>query len=406
MDIDLRNYQKKRPSIQEDITNSSFISFDFEFTGLTTIPQGRENEFQDEEEHYQRIRQICCNFGLLQLGLTCFIYKEGRYHPHCYNIYVRNPPKGKDMTNLMVVDVDSMDFLCNNNMDFSRVFKYGITSRRLGEKDKLVEEIKRRFTEKKEHEIQILGHEDEKILHSIEQRLVDEVEKEKKEVVIDFHKKILLNFLKKKYNFVFCERKNKEDFKELEFPVKAGKGFFLIPSYEVSEEGVVDQAWLEEQVHEEMGLSSLVETIINRRVPIVGHYLRLDIGFLYHYFIHQLPESVAEFEAGVTKHFPLMFDTKVISKVVQKDLKALRMGLESLGSACSQPHLLGNYNNVIEGRDTKYDYVSCCHEAGYDSYLTGVAFVGMLNYIYHKDTPQKDSLSGQQKQKPNKNTNL
>lgn len=73
MDIDLRNFQKEKQTILARIKKSSFISFDFEFTGLTTdFPSCREHEFQDEEEHYQRLKQICINFAVLQFGITCF----------------------------------------------------------------------------------------------------------------------------------------------------------------------------------------------------------------------------------------------------------------------------------------------------------------------------------------------
>ena len=67
----------------------------------------------------------------MQFGITCFEYKDGHYQSHCYNIYVRSPPKGKNKRNMFICDGDSLEFLALNEMDFKRVFQYGVSSRRL-----------------------------------------------------------------------------------------------------------------------------------------------------------------------------------------------------------------------------------------------------------------------------------
>lgn len=129
-----------------------------------------------------------------------------------------------------------------------------------------------------------------------------------------------------------------------------------------------------------MGVSELVEQIIESKIPLVGHFNHLDIGFLYHNYIAKLPETLEQFEVSVRKNIPYLFDSKVISRTVQKQIKGLKVDLQSLSDACLNANLLGNYNNVIA---PKGDYIDakCAHEAGYDSYITGLAFVGMCNFI-------------------------
>lgn len=100
----------------------------------TDAPSCTETEFQDESEHYERVKQISANFSILQFGITCFEYKDGVYQTHCYNIYTRSNPKGKNRRNLFICDADSLDFLAGNEMDWNKVFRNGVYSRRLSER--------------------------------------------------------------------------------------------------------------------------------------------------------------------------------------------------------------------------------------------------------------------------------
>lgn len=158
MEIDNKNFQKEKQSILSNIRKSSFIAFDFEFTGLTTdYPGCRETEFQDEVEHYERVKQISANFCILQFGITCFEYKDGVYLTSCYNIYTRSPPKGRNKRNLFICDTDSLEFLSINEMDFKKVFQYGVSSRRLSEREQAIEEITERLSERRVFDFEFLG---------------------------------------------------------------------------------------------------------------------------------------------------------------------------------------------------------------------------------------------------------
>jgi poly(A)-specific ribonuclease len=136
-----------------------------------------------------------------------------------------------------------------------------------------------------------------------------------------------------------------------------------------------------------MGCTLVIEHMIKLKKPIIGHYANLDLGFLYQTFIDELPETFAEFCKALKNLFPFIFDTKVVSKSVQKAMKNLRVDLSSLYDACHDSKLLGPYANIdldaYEGDEVK-------HQAGYDAYITGCAFIAMMNFLeVNHDKPEQ-----------------
>lgn len=74
-------------------------------------------------------------------------------------------------------------------------------------------------------------------------------------------------------------------------------------------------------------------------------------------------------------------DTKVLSRRIQNRLKGLKVDLASLFRACFNPKLLEQYSNLNLEECKEYLSKEQHHEAGYDSFITGCAFIGMANYI-------------------------
>lgn len=79
------------------------------------------------------------------------------------------------------------------------------------------------MTERRVNDFEFLSPKDEVVFREVEENLL-RVFKEGKEAVVDFHSKIILAYVQKKYNFVFGDRSKKPDLKEFEFPIKAPKG--------------------------------------------------------------------------------------------------------------------------------------------------------------------------------------
>ena len=129
-------------------------------------------------------------------------------------------------------------------------------------------------------------------------------------------------------------------------------------------------------------LEVILEKIIKCAKPIVGHFPNLDIGLIYQSFIDDLPDTYEEFSCKINKLFPLFFDTKVISRKLQTKLKSIKVDLKSLYKAIFNPKLLEPHCDFNFKHVQKYIKTDSSHDAGFDSFMTGCAFIAMLNYLY------------------------
>lgn len=74
--------------------------------------------------------------------------------------------------------------------------------------------------------------------------------------------------------------------------------------------------------------------------PIIGHFPNLDLALIYHAFLGNIPATYEEYCERLLQKFPLIFDTKIISRRLQSSLKNLKVDLKSLFQGCFNPKLL------------------------------------------------------------------
>jgi len=134
-------------------------------------------------------------------------------------------------------------------------------------------------------------------------------------------------------------------------------------------------------VNYELGFSLVMQEIIKARKPFVGHNLFLDLLFLYNQFIDDLPEHLEIFIAQIQKLFPYVYDTKCMATSLSLFNKT---DLNSMSTQIFQTKKFKNYLefdfDLLAGFN-KYMSKTMLHEAGYDSYLTGVCFGSMVKYL-------------------------
>lgn len=63
-------------------------------------------------------------------------------------------------------------------------------------------------------------------------------------------------------------------------------------------------------------------------------------------------------------------------------MKSIKVDLKSLYKACFNKKLLQPYANINYKHVEAYMQADSSHEAGFDSFMTGCAFISMLNYLY------------------------
>ena len=128
-----------------------------------------------------------------------------------------------------------------------------------------------------------------------------------------------------------------------------------------------------------MGFSRVIAELIKAKRPLVGHNMFLDMLFVYNQFIADLPPTLGEFTESWLSKFPLTFDTKVLATGLSLFPKT------NLQFMAGQFFQAKKFDSLCKfcfsaGFDLYLGHEQL-HEAGYDSYLTGVCFCYMLKYI-------------------------
>lgn len=104
----------------------------------------------------------------------------------------------------------------------------------------------------------------------------------------------------------------------------------------------------------------------------------MDIMFIYQNFIADLPDDLEEFIHNFTYYFPHIYDTKVMAECL--GLFA-RTDLEFMSKKCFSDNRWKNYIQFdmdVHCGFKKYVDNQVLHEAGYDSYITGVCFGNLV----------------------------
>lgn len=131
----------------------------------------------------------------------------------------------------------------------------------------------------------------------------------------------------------------------------------------------------------ELGFSRVIELIINAKKPLVGHNLFLDIMFLYQQFIADLPDSLEEFVHNFSFYFPSVYDTKAMAEVLGFFNVTT---LNAMSNKCISDKKFANYLQFdydAQAGFTKYLSGAALHEAGYDSYITGIVFASLVKQL-------------------------
>lgn len=135
---------------------------------------------------------------------------------------------------------------------------------------------------------------------------------------------------------------------------------------------------------EEIGFSQVIQEMAKQNKPIIGHNAIYDLCFIYHQFYKELPETYAEFAYDLNKKlFGKVYDTKVLS------LYSGRLGksdLQSLYGKCTSNKQYSN-NLFFEPCKDHPEFATYlnkggqAHDAGFDSFMTGIVFATFSKFI-------------------------
>ena len=216
-----------------------------------------------------------------------------------------------------------------------------------------------------------------------------------KSIQINFQKKRIFDHFRSKYDMQFDKgKKNMERYeyfckmypRDNDFFNQKGdedvKAFVDIckKTEEISfEDKMIDE---KEEKPKVRTLEVVMEKIIKCGKTVVGHFPNLDIGLMYDAFIGELPDKYEDFAMKLTKMFPYFFDTKILSRRLQNVIKSIKVDLGSLYRSIVKPKQLQPFANINFKYVEEYLKNQNSHDAGFDSYMTGCAFIAMLNCLF------------------------
>ena len=399
MEVTKENYYQIEPKILEDINNSEFIAFDLEFSGL--IPS-KFKIYDSAEEDFKKSKIQVENYRIIQIGLTPFIKKKdsnNSYIAKPYNIYVF--PSEKQSNNKCDFYVESILFNKEHNCDFNKWIKDGVSYLNNEQIDKLKDRFGKGSLNKyepkddKQFKNIVLYKDSDKILYK---NFLDKFNEfyNNPEVTIFKHEKffrhILLYFLnnisKEVRNTIFIE--SKDDYIYI----------YKLNSVEEKNKKIDEENnELLEMIKKEKGVKTIIEQIVKSEKPIVGHNCFIDLLFIMNYFFEPIPGNFYFFKCYLLTYFPGgIYDTKLL------------YNMSKLNFSCSENegqkghiNLEGLFKGLIKENDLlssdkkilieipkdegfinyleDFEKTSKFHQADYDSFTTGSAFIFMKNLL-------------------------
>jgi DNA polymerase III epsilon subunit-like protein len=371
MEILISNFDEKLKLLLESVESSEFISIDTEFTGLFHSEEDSFDESDSLEDRYQKLRKSCESFFMCQFGMSTFIKDSESNSLKIRTFTFFTLPQARDRS--LCISPSSMKFLVDNNFDMNKLFKLGIPCSRLSESTSK--------PTRSQSSIHKLGHlSQDQVMHHVSSLL-----------------EFAGNKLQHTKDFEFSTQYQKSlligssgavrHFKNLTFSVVDSneKSFVRVCKTEGKEivfspPGLMTSGVDHEQVFHDLGVSIVFACILKARKPLVVHNGLFDLGFLYSHFIDTLPETLAEFKNDVSVLFPKIFDTKTIAKCLEgKKLK--RLNLEGLYMARSKEFGVDEAVRYYLDQDFRDFFEEKPHDAGYDSFITGIVFLYLKEYL-------------------------
>lgn len=428
MEVDRVSFYPLLLDILTDISESHFVTFDLELSGIPSkvAKNGKGAGRQTLQERYAEVKQAAERYQILQIGLTCVQqdveHKKYILKPYNFELSPLIEERGLDIERIFSFQSGAVDFLLKVGFDLSVPFKHGIPYLSRAESKEAREKHAKRQDKSAIADIQIKPTETESL--AFLERVRDEINtwiKSRKHDALDYlnigamgadviseNGETPLPQAISRFEMRLVHQLVRAEYPEL---VSIGKrGFVQIVRYDEERESRIQaerKRELYERIGRQKGFRWVIEALHGSEISnldlrecardpvtgdhvfadmnefkaqfnrahallrgnprvLIGHNCFLDLVYIYHTFIGELPDTVEEFQQELHHLWPVIVDTKYMSTHECGDINPVS-SLEQIASQLSaeQEPIL-----EIEAEHMKYANVEALHEAGYDSFLT------------------------------------
>ncbi|XP_041325904.1 poly(A)-specific ribonuclease PNLDC1 [Pyrgilauda ruficollis] len=385
MDVGAEGFAQRLPRLRRRILGATFVALDMEFTGLhsTSLQNNEPSLFDSPAERYAKARQSVQRFTLVQLGLAIFSKENSsKYVVHSYNFFLFPSTLGiRDVE--FTLSASSIQFLSHYGFDYNKFFKDGIPYM-----NEVQEKILRQQLSAGTWKVCSTSNADRDVL----KKAIDEVTswiaaaKEEDTMILQdlngYHIIEVQLVLRQALENVWTEPLG--DKKVMVKKVSPEHRQFL-------ENSSYDHCQKKLILLSARGFTNLFQILVKVKKPLVGHNMLMDLMHLHDKFYRPLPESYEEFKRNIHNLFPVIIDTKTVTKSVQK--KCLFPRVSSLLEAYA---VLSSSNLNPKGPPcpvialasgcSRYAEKKFPHEAGYDAFLCGSVLLMSAHLLLCKST--------------------
>jgi poly(A)-specific ribonuclease len=418
MNVSALNFENVVDELCKVIEHSDFIAVDCEMTGLITTSDSAQSPADTFQTRYAGVRDSAENFMLLQYGITAFTFdKESMvYNAKPYNVYLFPRPASVGSfierdDHRFLCQASSISFLCDQGFDFNTCFRHGVTYQSM--------EIEKRKEKAATGKIKNDGEQglarSKIIINRVEdQEFVDlcvgmvreaqfnscQSEEHSTAFVIlpganAFRRRLLYDAMEEKEFETVLLQKLDEDNKESNGGSACLRAI-IYPSTEerktaLSLQNRADVEKTKKAIKMNSGFRKVIDSISSSRKCVVGHNCLLDLAQTYSKFVGTLPAEFTQFVEKLHTYLPIIVDTKYL--VSTNPTLREHFSSSSLGDvyASVEGHE-GAYQGFCEQFPNRPNvklslgferYLSnkFRHEAGYDSFMTGVVFLKCMSAI-------------------------
>ncbi|KAB8239169.1 ribonuclease H-like domain-containing protein [Aspergillus alliaceus] len=442
MDITPKTFPFFLPRILDDIATCSFVSIDFEFSGIACPSAGPNSGKSTLQERYEEVKASANKYGIVQIGLTiCHEDTEtGTYILKPYNLYLspiidRRLDVGRDLC----FQSSAVEFLLENKFCIHSVYKNGIhylsreeeaiAMARAAEKYERTSVRKVIDVKETEHDslaflkairhlvndwlargearesylnippprrtvYQVSGL--PSALNNFQKRLVHQLIEVEYPALVTISKPAFIQVIdydeerEKAIREQRMARVQERIWKQTGFRwvVEALAGGDLTPLDPFSFVGIMDSSTaVEPQTSLKDFSNKLKQRLKDHRPVLVGHNLFTDLLYLYRCFFGPLPGKVEDFQAMAHEMFPVLMDTKYMAT---HDCGSIipKSSLSEINDKLLQIKIP---TICIHHQHSKYNTQKIDHEAGYDSLLTAQIFIKLSAQLRDGGISQRKS---------------
>ncbi|KAJ3280896.1 hypothetical protein HK104_000340 [Borealophlyctis nickersoniae] len=335
MEVLKNNFETMLGIMADAIKEADIVAVDTELTGIQTDPTLFNKLIDTPQQRYTKIKTSASTHLVTQYGICCFRWDADTetYIAKPFNVYIF-PQTGQRLFNLdrsFLSQTSSLEFLMKNKFDFNKWISQGVPYMTLDEEEEarlrigsyhmgseiMIDDTNREFVETS------LSIIDTWLQNSPDKTITITTPS-------SYHKRLIHQEVKKRYNATLG--------------TDGKSGQVEVSKLTVEERGAkVDEkeGALLEELSQLIGFRRVMEAISESGKPVIGHNMYLDLCHTYHHFHRRLPNELEDFKKGLHQLFP-----KYVAEL----------------------------HRDFAGYDSDE---GSFHEAGYDAYATGVAFLRM-----------------------------